>query len=191
MSWLNEIPEYHRKSIDKTLTFCSDFPGMAAAIGSSVNEKYPLGEDIDIAMVGFDTKQGMQYTWKIYQRVFCEISQIAKLLQEGESIDNMRCPLLIEVWQRLDDPFVAAGQELIEGHGGSCIKLGYLPFPIGTKRFSPKYLETYRQRGNTPYRTRIDLIIDYSFTDRGLEDNITDWKRGMEKAKQRFIEITR
>ncbi len=154
MPWPDEIPEFHRKSIDKTLAFCSDFPGMAAAIGSTVNENYPLGGDIDIVMVGLGTQEGTQYTWRTHQRISDEISRIATQLQEGEFIDNLRYPLLIEVWRRLDDPFVAAGQEAVEGHGGSCIKLGYLPFPIGNKRFEQEYLEIENSTGLGP-------MVDY------------------------------
>ena len=188
MAWADEIHPHRKECVRKALSFCPDFPGLISVIGSSAGEKYPLGEDIDIALVGMGTDSGMGYVCEVYERVSDSFFRTVKSLLAAKKLEGFDYPLLVQIGYRADDIIVASRQEMIRGHGGACIKFGYLNFPVKESDF-PDYMAAYPMRGNTTHRTCIDLIVDYSFRDNGVKENIGHWKTQMMLEGKRYFEL--
>ncbi len=188
MDWLNEIPEQHRKSLKKVLEAIKDFPGLVAVVGSSINEKYLLGKDIDIVLVGYSKSSGLEYTNTLAKNLYEEYLANLQRLSNTQNLEDLKYPLIKEIRFDLEDPIISTYQEMVPGHGGSNISLELLPYPIGSLRMGEDYLTEYRSRKIGPNRSLIDLVIDYSFQENtDLNRNISHWKEVMEKNKRKYF----
>lgn len=188
MNWIEEIPEQHKRSIEKSLEIVKKFPGLVAVTGSSSNERFPIGRDIDLALVGLSKHSGLEYTRKLAIEIYEEYLSNLRNISLERDISELDYPLIKEVRFDLEDPLISTCQEMIPGHGGSNISLEILPYPLGELRFEEDYLTEYRSKAIGPNRTLIDLIIDYSLNvGDDLHNNVNHWKRTMEKIGKKYF----
>src|ERR1700752_4629892 len=97
MDWIQQISPMQRSCIYKSLLFCKDFSGFRAVTGSSANKKYPVGDDIDIALIGYGSKDAHQYIYELSQKVLTHmVENIQGIRLDNLAIDSFEYPLIKE-----------------------------------------------------------------------------------------------
>lgn len=157
------------KGLEYVLSKLHNFKGKMAIVGSSVEEKYPLGTDLDLALIGYGKKDALQFLNNFYKSLEKEKRETSNSIFNHKEIN---CPA-IPYTNMVEDPFlvVARKEEIIPKHGGIDFELGVL-----CKRISM-----------SPKQLLIDIIADVSYRDEGIEENFIDWKEQMKKAGRNYL----
>lgn len=188
--WLRDLPKNHAISVKYVLKELSSFPGAIALIGSSAGEKYPIGRDIDLILVGLGIAEGKKYVRELYQKFNSDYLNNMQLLRNGISPQQLKYPLITELRHSLDDPEISEKQETIAGSGGTNITLAVRPLWMPyDQKFMGAYEREYKNRSSGETRTYFDIIVNLSFCDQGLDANVANWKSAMDNCSRNYFLI--
>lgn len=186
--WFNALGNQEQQCCKYILKKYNDFKGKIAIIGSSINEKYPMGRDIDMVLIGLGIKAGKSYIRNLFYALSSEFNENIKKLVSGLSPNELDYPLIDEMRHTLDDPEISEVQEVIPGHGGTNIRIAIRPKALP---YDKNFLETYVQEGkysqSGKIRTFFDIIVDLSYQNLGIEKNIKHWENEMKRSNQKYV----
>ena len=122
-----------------------------------------------------------------------EFSENTEKLSQGILPENLKYPLVIDLSFSLDDPEMSEVQEMVKGHGGTNIKLSirsqFIPYGEMAVNFSKEYINEWKFHMSGKTRTFFDVVVDLTFEDRGMEENIEHWRNQMNSSSFKFIEF--
>ncbi len=186
--WLNKLDDSAKIAVQYIIKKLKHFPGRIAIIGSSANKKCPIGNDIDIVLVGLGVVKGKKYVRELFTDFSKEFNQNLLYLAKGRTAQDLKYPLIVDIRHTLDDPEVSEIQELVKGHGGTNINIAIRPKELKyNKQFLEDFVKEVKENRSGNTRIWFDIIVDLSYTNKGLKDNFLDWKNVMDAAGQKYI----
>ncbi len=176
-NWLKDLGnKNYNKGLNYVLSKLEDFKGKIAIVGSSVEKKYPLGRDLDLALIGYGKEDALQFSENLYESLKKEYRENLNFINNGKKINF---PAILSQ-RRVEDPYlvVARKDEIIPGHGGINFELDI---------FSEKTNSYKNMLEKNSEKLIIDIITDVSYKNRGIKENFDDWKTKMEKAGRKYL----
>ncbi len=175
--WLKDLKnENVVKGLEYVLSKLNDFQGKIAIVGSSVGEKYPLGRDLDLALIGYGKEDALPFSENLYESFKKEYRENLNSINNGKKINF---PAILYQC-RVEDPFLVVSRkdEIIPGHGGINFELGI---------FSEETNSYKNMLKKNSEKLIIDMITDVSYENRGIKKNFDDWKTQMKKANLNYL----
>lgn len=176
-TWLKDLGDKnYNEGLNYVLSKLEDFKGKMAIVGSSVGKKYPLGRDLDLALIGYGKEDALQFSENLYESLKKEYRENLNFINNGKKINF---PAILSQ-RRVEDPYlvVAREDEIISGHGGINFELGI---------FSEKTNSYKNMLEKNSEKLIIDIITDVSYKNRGIKENFDDWKTQMKKAGRNYL----
>jgi hypothetical protein len=177
-TWSKDVGTNWKNSLDYILSRLDNYQLRVAIVGSSTEEKYPVGRDLDVCLIGYGEKDALKFANSLYEKFEKEIQKNLNSILKKRKV-NFPTSLYI---RRVEDPFLAGIRktEIISGHGGTNFELKVIPEKKDTYR---KIVEKVH------FSNLIDIIVDVSYRNKGIKENFEDWKLKMEKNNKNYLII--